>query len=99
MRKALDLVNRVRFYSRGTLRICGSCQEGKQTHQLSHISAHRAAGRCELVHSDLCGPMDPPATGEEKYFALFIDDKTHMTAIIGLQSKTAAELVSAFKVY
>jgi hypothetical protein len=60
---------------------------------------HRAAEQCELVHNNLCGSIDPPATREEKYFVLFIDDKTRMTAIIGLQSKTAAELLSAFKVY
>jgi GAG-pre-integrase domain/Pol polyprotein, beta-barrel domain len=99
MRKALDLIDGIKFDPRETLSICGSCQEGKQTRHPSHISAHRAAERCELVHSDLCGPIDPPATGEEKYLALFIDDKTCMTAIVGLQSKTAVELLSAFKVY
>jgi hypothetical protein len=47
----------------------------------------------------LCGPIDPPIIGEEKYFALFIDNKIRMTAIVSLQSKTTAELLSTFNIY
>jgi Reverse transcriptase (RNA-dependent DNA polymerase)/gag-polypeptide of LTR copia-type/Pol polyprotein, beta-barrel domain/GAG-pre-integrase domain/Integrase core domain len=80
-----------------TLGVCGGCQEGKQTRDVSHKPAKRAPEPGELLHSDLCGPIDPPSRGKANYFGLFIDDNTRMTYIVALETKTAAELLRRFK--
>lgn len=33
----------------------------------------------ELVHTDVCGPMQTELLGEASYFIIFIDDKTRFT--------------------
>ena len=34
----------------------------------------RADGKLQLVHSDVCGPMQSPLFGNHLYFVTFIDD-------------------------
>ena len=40
--------------------------------------AWRASELLELVHMDLCGPMNTTSLGGSKYFMLFIDDFSRM---------------------
>lgn len=60
--------------------ICGIYQIGKM-HRIPFPSQAiwRAKEELELVHSDICGPMNVDSMNDNKYFALFIDDLTRMT--------------------
>ena len=73
--------------------------EGKQYRQPSHKLATRAKGALELIHSDLCRPIEPTTFGGAKYFVLFIDDYTRMTHIYGLKGKSSRDVLEQFKEY
>ena len=82
----------------GTLvAVCRPCMEGKQHRQPSHKPATRAKDPLELVHSDLCGPIEPTSFGGCIYFILFIDDCTRMTYIYGLKGKSSKHVLEKFK--
>jgi len=34
----------------------------------------RAEAPLQLVHTDICGPLDPVSLGGNRYFIIFIDD-------------------------
>ncbi|KAA0033023.1 gag/pol protein [Cucumis melo var. makuwa] len=53
---------------------CNSCLEGKMTKRSFTGKGLKAKTPLELVHSDLCGPMNVKARGGYKYFISFIDD-------------------------
>ena len=57
-----------------SLPTCESCLEGKMTKRSFAGKGLRAKVPLELVHSDLCGPMDIKARVGYKYFIHFIDD-------------------------
>jgi transposase InsO family protein len=53
----------------------------------------------ELVHTDLCGPMESNSMGESKYFMLFIDDFSKMTWVFFITYKSEAfKMFKKFKV-
>lgn len=58
------------------LLICEVYIRGKQTQTSFPKSTSRSTEILELVHTDLCGPMNVESFGGSKYFATFIDDKT-----------------------
>ncbi|KYQ57311.1 Copia protein [Trachymyrmex zeteki] len=67
---------------------CSICMEGKQTrlpHQTERIRAKRPL---QLVHSDLCGPMDTTSYDRKRYLLTFIEDFTHFTIAYTLQAKS-----------
>lgn len=55
--------------------ICEGCVCGKQ-HKLSFPvgKSWRDKKRLELVHADICGPMNTPLLNKSRYFLLFIND-------------------------
>lgn len=50
--------------------------------------ARRATQALEIVHSDLCGPMQTASLGGSRYFLLFIDDYSRMSWIYFLKNKS-----------
>ncbi|RVE40964.1 hypothetical protein evm_014385 [Chilo suppressalis] len=62
------------------LKECVTCLEGKMSAQPYQASeACRASQPLELVHSDVCGPMQKCSFGGAKYFITFTDDHSRMT--------------------
>ncbi|KAD3067000.1 hypothetical protein E3N88_34880 [Mikania micrantha] len=69
---------------------CESCILGKQ-HQLSYNSSSwRATKKLELIHADLCGPMQVKSLGGSLYYFLLIDDLTRMCWVYFLKQKSQA---------
>src|SRR5579859_4278711 len=91
------MVDGMEIKVRTTVGACEACLEGKQHRQPSHQPATRAKEPLKLIHSDLCGPIDPTTYGGTKYYALFIDDFTRMTYIYPLKKKSSASLLAKFK--
>lgn len=79
---------------------CARCAEGKH-HKLPFKSmGNRSSELLDLVHSDLCGPMEKPSIGGSKYFVTFIDDASRMTHVYFLKSKGEAfDAFVEFKAY
>jgi hypothetical protein len=53
---------------------CESCILGKNKRTSFPPSSNQAKQHLELVHIDLCGPMQPESIGGSFYFLTFIDD-------------------------
>jgi len=69
---------------------CTACLTGKMTRIPFCGSTHRTKAPFELVHSDLCGPMQTQSLGGCRYFILFINDFTQYRSIYFLKSKKEA---------
>ena len=58
----------------GTLLVCESCLEGKMTKRAFSAKGERVRAHLEIIHSDVCGPLNVKARGNYKYFVTFIDN-------------------------
>ncbi|KAL0401556.1 UNVERIFIED_CONTAM: Retrovirus-related Pol polyprotein from transposon TNT 1-94 [Sesamum latifolium] len=73
-----------------------ACLVGKHTRKsFPKETTWRATKPLELVHTDVCGPINPSSLGKSKYFILFIDDFSRKTWIYFLKQKS--EAFSTFK--
>lgn len=55
---------------------CTTCLEGKQARLPFGNAGSRASQPLQLIHSDLCGPMENISLGSMRYFITFVDDYT-----------------------
>lgn len=70
---------------------CDGCALGK-IHRLpfpKSITKTEAIG--EIIHADLCGPMQVNSIGGSRYFLLLKDDFSHFRTVYYLKSKTQVE--------
>ena len=74
---------------------CVSCLEGKHHRQPFNNKGTRAADALELVHSDLCAPMETKSLGGSGYFLTFIDDYSRKCFIYFIRS--TSEVFEYFK--
>ncbi|KAI5325793.1 hypothetical protein L3X38_034867 [Prunus dulcis] len=72
-------------------KVCSGCAVSKN-HRSSFDKegAWRASQPLELIHSDICGPMQTITLGGNIYFLTFIDDHTRMCWVFFLQHKSQA---------
>jgi hypothetical protein len=77
--------------------LCDSCVLGKQHRQPFTTNMKRAQKPLELIHSDICGPMQVASLGGARYFILFIDDATRFTEVFIIKKKS--EALRCFKEY
>jgi len=72
--------------------ICYKCK----IHQLPYKrSSNRAKAVLELVHSDICGPIETESLGGARYFVTFVDDFSRYTEDAMLRSRS--EVLNAFQ--
>ena len=75
---------------------CEACVLGKmQKKSFPKQSQHRATRPYEIVHSDVCGPMQVESKGGSKYMLTFTDDYSRYTTVYFLKSKS--EVLSKFQ--
>ena len=59
---------------------CEACAFGKQHRdEFPTVKDRKQRDTLELVHTDLCGPMQTRSLGEAYYFLIFVDDCTRFT--------------------
>ena len=77
--------------------ICATCIKAK--HQRTYIRkpARRAERPFELIHSDLCGPIQVPSLSDARYFIIYVDDHTRHVWVYFLKSKKAEEVTFRFQ--
>lgn len=77
---------------------CIVCCEGKQTRLPFASSKIRASTLLEVVHADVCGPMEVKSLGGSRYFLLLQDDCSRMLFVYFLKSKDQVfEMFKLFK--
>jgi Reverse transcriptase (RNA-dependent DNA polymerase)/gag-polypeptide of LTR copia-type/Integrase core domain/GAG-pre-integrase domain len=70
---------------------CQGCLKGKAHRSaMPDAATHRATVPLELVHSDICGPMNVESIGGSSYFITFIDDYSRYIVIKTMKSKDEA---------
>lgn len=89
----LDLKNK-----ESVLKFCEPCVYGKQTRKpFPTVNERRSKRPLELIHTDVCGKIEPIAWDGSKYFVTFIDDFTHFTVVYVIEKKS--EVLEKFKQY
>ena len=92
------LVSGMDFQSAKESDFCEGCAHGKQNRaSFPKGQASRASEILEIVHSDVCGPMQEDSLGGSRYFVTFIDDKSRFTAVYFM--KTKDQVLEKFKEY
>lgn len=67
---------------------CITCKEGKQTRKSFSRSVNRCENILDLIHSDLCGPMENISIGGARYMLTFIDDHSRKIFVYFLKEKS-----------
>jgi transposase InsO family protein len=76
--------------------VCEGCILGKmQRSSFPKDGTVRATKKLQLVHSDVCGPMQTPSFGNYLYFVTFIDDFSRHAWVYPLKAKS--EVFMCFK--
>ncbi|CAA7049764.1 unnamed protein product [Microthlaspi erraticum] len=79
-----------------TKEVCEACNLGKQSRKsFPKKSQTKTQAKLEIVHTDLCGPMQHKYLEGSRYFLLFLDDYTDMCWVYFLRQKS--ETFLAFK--
>ena len=68
------LVNGIAIGKDDKLGFCQACVEGKKKRDPFPPREIQTMEKLQLVHSDLCGPMQTTSFGGARYFVTFIDD-------------------------
>jgi hypothetical protein len=71
------------------LPICEHCLAGKAT-RLLFSKVKRASSPLQLIHSDICDPMNVRARHGGNYFIIFIDDFTRFDHVYLISHKSEA---------
>jgi len=67
---------------------CVSCLKGKMARKSFPKVSHSQTGHpLDLIHSDVCGPMNMLTPGKKKYFLTIIDDYSRYTTVYLQHSK------------
>ena len=69
---------------------CETCTLGKMIQYRNRAPDRRASSPLELVHSDLAGPVDPPARDGFRYAISFVDDYSGAIFVYFLRQKSDA---------
>ncbi|KAH9697148.1 hypothetical protein KPL71_023495 [Citrus sinensis] len=80
-----------------SLPLCESCLEGKMTKRPFSAKGVRATVPLELVHTDVCGPINVQARGGYEYFITFTDDYSRYGYVYLMHHKS--EALEKFKEY
>ncbi|KAK3004468.1 hypothetical protein RJ639_018181 [Escallonia herrerae] len=65
--------------------------EKQHRHSFPKESTSRAKVSLELIHTDVCGPIDLVSLGKNRYFLMFIDDYSRKTWVYFLKQKSEVE--------
>lgn len=75
----------------GIREVCECCIKGKLSRNpIPKKAATRAASVLELVHTDLCGPVQNATPSGKRYFMTMIDDYSRFTEVYFLKHKSEA---------
>ena len=72
------------------MEVCESCLEGKMTKRPFPTKGNRTNALLELVHIDVCGPINIIARGGYEYFITFNDDHSRYGYVYLMQNKFEA---------
>jgi len=72
---------------------CAPCMRGKMSRLSFPVSTTRTTRPLELVHTDVCGPMDVKTPGKDRFQVVVIDDYSRYRVVVPVASKGLAKNV------
>lgn len=97
IKRTADLVANLKIDDKNDF-FCETCQYGKQTRKphrsLTRIRAEKSG---EMIHTDVCGPINIPSPSGSRFFVLFKDDCSGYSMVYFLKHKS--DVISKFKEY
>lgn len=70
--------------------VCEVCTKARQTRNPFTETRYRASRPLEIIHTDICGPIEPVTWDNMKYFISCLEDYTHSTSVYLLNGKFEA---------
>lgn len=87
--KKENLVTGIDIKDCGIRQVCECCIEGKLTRKtFPKESLSNTHSVLDLIHTDVCGPMQTATPGRKKYFLTLIDDYSRYTVVYFLENKS-----------
>lgn len=79
---------------------CGACVEGKQHRDSFRSRQQRSSRPGEIMHADLCGPMECASLGGARYFVCFTCDysRLRMVFLLREKSETAGKIADMLEI-
>jgi transposase InsO family protein len=71
--------------------LCADCMKGKMTRLPFSSGRNRANEIGQLIHSDVCGPIQVASPGGSRYYVIFKDDYSGWTVINFIKHKSEVE--------
>ena len=91
-----DVISGASMGKERDLSFCEGCTLGKSTQKRpKSLGEVRAKGCLELIHTDVCGPMQTESLSRKRYFVCFIDDYSRRSHVYFMKHKN--ELLDKFK--
>lgn len=85
--KLPSMAKGVRF-NKEDLDSCHICSYAKQTKKPHSTVRRRATRPLELIHTDVCGPVQPLTHDRKRFFVTFLDDFTHYCEVYLMEAKS-----------
>lgn len=90
------IMDGVNIENNSNLSFCEGCIEGKMCQSpFKSVGKIKSMRRLQLIHSDVCGPMQVDSFGGQKYFVTFTDDFSRCCSVYFL--KNNSEVFEKFK--
>ena len=70
--------------------MCKQCQLGKMTKSTFKSKAYTSNEVLEIVHTNLCGPIEVQSYKGDRYIMLFVDGYSRMMTVMFLKQKSDA---------
>ena len=91
-----EVVRGIKLTGDSNLSFCEGCVEGKVCRRpFKSIREIKSTRKLQLIHSDVCGPMQVESFGGKKYFVTFIDDFSRCCLVYFTRQKS--EVFEKFK--
>ena len=91
-----DLVEGMKYSDTKSTKECQACALGKMhMNAFPNQSMNRATEILQIIHSDVCGPMQVDSMGGSRYMLTFIDDFSRYCTVYLIKSKD--EVLTKFK--
>lgn len=88
---------RIQFTETKNKFFCEACVYGKQHREPFTLSNTKTTKPGQLIHSDVCGPMEVNSLGGKRYFVIFKDDYSNYTYVYFMSQKS--EVKNKFELF
>lgn len=88
-----NMVHNIQKLKLNKIEFCESCINGKMT-RLGFRTRNKSNRILEIIHSDVCGPIDSISYDGSKYFLTFIDDYSNFIYVHGIKRKDEVTMMN-----